>query len=139
MNLTIFILIAFLLIAALYLIVFSLIIKVNKLSSKMANISYDDVNLLINELKELLTESERVAESLDNSIAEKESILEDINDLIDRKLERLESATINNVQEMNLKDKIINLSNSGKNEYEIAKNLGISVTEVNLVLKMNNG
>jgi len=139
MNLTIFILIAFLLIAALYLIVFSLIIKVNKLSSKMANISYDDVNLLINELKELLTESERVAESLDNSIAEKESILEDMNDLIDRKLERLESATINNVQEMNLKDKIINLSNSGKNEYEIAKNLGISVTEVNLVLKMNNG
>jgi DNA-binding transcriptional regulator GbsR (MarR family) len=137
-----------------------LIVKIKKVEKKLVNVSYEDVKLITESLKDLIVESEKVSDRLENSIKEKEGVLEDLIALIDDKLKRLEdidetrhfkgsevndildiksSGDMNirdvNLTGMSLKEKVIYLSRSGSSPAEIAKKLGISVTEVSLVLK----
>ncbi|MGA1847009.1 DUF6115 domain-containing protein [Deferribacter abyssi] len=136
MNYNLILIIAFLLIGILYVFVFILLIKLKSIEKKLIDVSYEDVQIIINELKELLVESERVSEQIDNNLKEKEALLEDLVDLIDAKINRLEVISSSVPSEKDLKSQIIALYKSGKNVSEIAKDLNISVTEVNLVLKL---
>ncbi|BAI79928.1 hypothetical protein DEFDS_0434 [Deferribacter desulfuricans SSM1] len=138
MNFSLILIIAFVLIGILYLFCLVLFLKIKQIEQKLVDISYDEVNLLVNELRELIIESERVSEKLDNGIREKESLLEDLVDLVDAKLNRYEMLESNLEKEKSLKDKILQLHKSGKSMSEIAKELDVSVTEVNLVIKLLN-
>ncbi|MCX8083398.1 MAG: hypothetical protein N3C60_00530 [Calditerrivibrio sp.] len=161
MNLAPFIIILFVLNLLLLLIIAYLLLKIKELSKKVINVSYDDVKLITENLKDLIVESEKVSEKLESSIKEKEAVLEDLVDLIDAKLRRLEHinvsggynqiADLDKVEDtavirtttiadadlsgMSLREKVVYLSKNGVTPMEIAKRLGISVTEVNLVLK----
>lgn len=160
MNLTPFLIILFLLNFVILFILMYLFIKIKSINRKMIDVSYDDVKLITETLKDLVVESEKVSEKLENSIKEKEGILEDLVSLIDSKLKRLESIDFvqqrelgaqevedivdirgrQNISEislngMSLREKVIFLSRNGMNVTDIAKKLGISVTEVNLVIK----
>ncbi|ADR18857.1 hypothetical protein Calni_0946 [Calditerrivibrio nitroreducens DSM 19672] len=143
-----------------------LFLKFKSLQRKLVDVSYDDVKVITDTLKDLVVESEKVSEKLDISIKEKEALLEDLVDLIDAKLKRLEQLgsantvnipDTNNVEDsvslsfnnstltnktgnfdlsgMSLKEKVVFLSQNGMAPVDVAKRLGISVTEVNLVLK----
>lgn len=91
---------------------------------------------MIEQLKELIIESERVSENLDAEITKKENLLEDLSALVDEKLDKYASITNVNQKEKKLSEKIKDLHNKGLSPAEIAKELCISVTEVNLVIKM---
>ncbi|KAA0257098.1 hypothetical protein FHQ18_11050 [Deferribacter autotrophicus] len=136
MNYSLILIIAFLLIGILYIFIFILLVKLKSIEKKLIDISYEDVQIIVNDLKELLVESERVSEQIDNNLREKEALLEDLVDLIDAKINRLEAISSSVPSEKDLKSQIIALYKSGKNVSEIAKDLNISVTEVNLVLKL---
>lgn len=160
MNPTPFLIILFLLNLMVMFILMYIIIKLKSINKKMANVSYEDVKLITETLKDLVIESERVSERIENSVKEKESLLEDLVALVDSKLKRLESIDVNyqqniinkevedrvdinfsnnineiNLSGMSLKEKVVYLSRNGATPTDIAKRLGISVTEVNLVLK----
>lgn len=160
MNLTPFLIMLFILNFVVLFILMYLFMKIKSISRKMMDVSYDDVKLITETLKDLVVESEKVSEKLENSIKEKEGILEDLVSLIDSKLKRLESADFVQQRElgvqevedivdirgrqsiseislngMSLREKVIFLSRNGMNVTDIAKKLGISVTEVNLVIK----
>lgn len=91
---------------------------------------------IINHLKSIIIESERVSDKIDNTLKEKESLLEDLSDIIDAKLEKLYSYTEKLPETKSLKENIIALFKSGKTPVEIARQLEISITEINIVLKM---
>lgn len=166
MNLTPFLIILFVLNFLMLFLIAYLFLKLKSLEKKLVNVSYDDVKLITDTLKDLVVESEKVSEKLDISIKEKEAILEDLVDLIDAKLKRLEQLNNSNsynvtstddiedkvnltysqqhqnnqvknfdLTGMSLREKVIFLSQNGLQPVDVAKRLGISVTEVNLVLK----
>jgi len=162
MNFTPFIIILFSLNFLMLFLIAYLFFNIKVLKNKLINVSYEDVKLITETLKDLIVESEKVSEKLDMSIKEKEALLEDLVDLIDAKLKRLEQ--INNsdhlsldnfddkisitytqqntnqakdfdLSGMSLREKVIFLSQNGLQPVDVAKRLGISITEVNLVLK----
>ncbi len=166
MNLTPFLIILFVLNFLMLFLIAYLFLKIKSIQRKLVNVSYEDVKLITDTLKDLVVESEKVSEKLDISIKEKEAILEDLVDLIDAKLKRLEQVNSSNsynlsgtdivednitltytqpqqnsqmknfdLSGMSLREKVIYLSQNGLSPVDVAKRLGISVTEVNLVLK----
>ena len=136
MNLSLFLILTFLLIGINFLISFYLISKINTLKSFIYKNNLQELPLIIENLKELIIESERVSEKLDGEISRKEALLEDLSVLVDEKLNKYTSFAHSNENEKSLKDKIIEMYNKGISQVEIAKELGISVTEVNLVIKI---
>jgi rRNA maturation endonuclease Nob1 len=111
-------------------------IKLKKTENLLISVSYEDIRILVEELKELLKESERVSEELSAQIREKEEILENLIDLTEAKLNRLENLTLSSEREMSLKEKIFALHKQDKTSQQIAKQLNISVAEVNLAIKL---
>jgi DNA-directed RNA polymerase specialized sigma24 family protein len=96
----------------------------------------DNIPIIIDQLKELIIESERVSEKLDSAISEKEQLLEDINALVEDKLNRLHNIINSDTKEKNIRERIKELHLQGLTPAEIAKKLQISITEVNLVIKI---
>jgi hypothetical protein len=110
--------------------------KVRRLEKKLIEVTPSDLYPFIEELRELVIESERVAIKLENSIRERESVLEDLSVLTDSKIEtysRVAEQPKEVKAEKTLKDKIKDLADSGESDAEIAKELGISITEVKIV------
>lgn len=136
MNLSLFLILLFLLVGISYLLIFYLISKINKFSKFIYKNNLSELPLMIEQLKELIIESERVSENLDMEITKKENLLEDLNALVDEKLNKYASITNANQKEKKLSEKIKDLYNKGLSPAEIAKELCVSVTEVNLVIKM---
>ena len=83
-----------------------------------------------------MIESERVSEELSGQIREKEEMLENLVDLTEAKLNRLEKITVSSDKELSLKEQIAALHRQGYNSSQIAKELNISIAEVNLALKL---
>jgi len=136
MNLPLFLILLFLLVGINYLILFYLISKINRLDKFIYKNNLNELPLIIEQLKELIIESERVSENLDMEITRKENLLEDLSVLVDEKLNKYASITSTNKEEKKLSEKIKDLYNKGLSPMEIAKELCVSVTEVNLVIKM---
>lgn len=136
MNLSLFLILLFLLVGISYLLIFYLISKINKFSKFIYKNNLSELPLMIEQLKELIIESERVSENLDMEITKKENLLEDLSALVDEKLNKYASITNVNQKEKKLSEKIKDLHNKGLSPAEIAKELCVSVTEVNLVIKM---
>lgn len=83
--------IAFLLICVLFIFLLFAISKINSLHKKVTDVSPKDLYPFMEELRELVIESERVADKLEDSVRQKEEMLEDISSMIEDKLKRLET------------------------------------------------
>ncbi|ADD69613.1 hypothetical protein Dacet_2863 [Denitrovibrio acetiphilus DSM 12809] len=157
---------AFLLICILFILLLIAISKINSLHKKITDVSPNDLYPFMEEMRELVIESERVADKLEDSVRQKEELLEDISSLIDEKLKRLESfedapppvykpqsgysedtyePAMNHVRQpekpkgTGIRDKISELVRSGLSDSDIASKLGVSVTEVQIVKRMDLG
>lgn len=136
MNITLILVLILLLLGINFLILFYVVTKVKSMSKFIYKNDLDNIPIIIDQLKELIIESERVSEKLDSAINEKEQLLEDINALVEDKLNRLHNIINSDTKEKNIREKIKELHLQGLTPAEIAKKLEISVTEVNLVIKI---
>lgn len=136
MNITLILVLILLLLGINFLILFYVVTKVKSMSKFIYKNDLDNIPIIIDQLKELIIESERVSEKLDSAINEKEQLLEDINALVEDKLNRLHNIINSDTKEKNIRERIKELHLQGLTPAEIAKKLEISVTEVNLVIKI---
>lgn len=164
MGNTIAILLSYILNFVLILVVISLIIRLKRVERSLVNFTPTEAYAIMENMREMVSESEQIADSLESSIKQREAVLEDLSDLVDEKIKRLNSIVstggavdikeksqniVNNVRnesinenkidnnsEYDIKSKIISSYKSGRSESEIAKELGISVTEVRLVVSL---
>jgi len=160
--------IAFLLICFLFIFLLIAISKINSLHRKVTDVSPKDLYPFMEELRELVIESERVADKLEDSVKQKEEMLEDISSMIEEKLQRLETiqdddqpaATYTPARNfhqpdepvrpkplhqpersagLSIRDKITEMVSLGLSDSDIAAKLGISTTEVQIVKRMDIG
>jgi predicted type IV restriction endonuclease len=137
MNISVILIVAFLLLLVLFLLNIFLTLRIKRLEAKFVDISYNDLRILVDELKDLIIESERVAEHIDDNIEKKESVLEDLSALVESKLNRLENIIQKNSDEISIKEKILTLNKEGNSSTDIAKKVGVPLAEVNLILKLH--
>jgi uncharacterized protein YoxC len=83
--------IAFLLICVLFIFLLITISKINSIHKKVTDVSPNDLYPFMEEMRELVIESERVADKLEDAVRQKEEMLEDLAALVDEKLKRLET------------------------------------------------
>jgi ATP/maltotriose-dependent transcriptional regulator MalT len=83
--------IAFLLICVLFIFMLITISKINSIHKKVTDVSPNDLYPFMEEMRELVIESERVADKLEDAVRQKEEMLEDLAALVDEKLKRLET------------------------------------------------
>lgn len=134
MSMTTHVLILYSVILFALLLIIPLLGKVRRLEKKLVDVDPKDLYPFIEEMRELLVESERVADALEDSLREKESTLEDLNAIIDGKLERYQQIIYKSPDEKPLRNKIAEMHDSGMSAAEISRKLQISLTEVNIVL-----
>ena len=99
MNHDLLLIIVFLIIAVLFTLQIVSVAKIKKLERKAIDFSYNDLQILIDHLKDLLIEAERVAENLELSIRQKEDLLADMAELLELKLNRLEESAYSSESE----------------------------------------
>ena len=104
---------------------------------KLVNVNYEDIQVLTEHLKDMLIESERVAEKIEFEIKEKEDMLADLSEVLELKLIRMEDLLNNSFEENNIKNTVREMSKKKLGVVDIAKRLGISSAEVELMLKFN--
>ena len=155
--------IAFILICTLFIFLLIAISKINGLHKKVTDVNPNDLYPFMEELRELVIESERVADKLEDAVRQKEELLEDLSALLDDKLKRLE--TIDDIPEPsitytpssvasappilpeqpieirqspagNMRSRITDMVQRGHSDIEIAAKLGVSTTEVLIVKQM---
>ena len=175
MGNTLIILLSYILNFILIILIISLIIRIRNVERKLINFSPTEAYSILENMHEMVLESQRLADSLEAAIKSKEAVLEDLSDLVDEKILRYEkisgekytykqpekkepvkntvlevkkeaAANIQKIKEQeqlkqpetkkDLKSKILELSNSGKASIDIARELGISITEVQLALRL---
>lgn len=175
MGNTLIILLSYILNFILIILIISLIIRIRNVERKLINFSPTEAYSILENMHEMVLESQRLADSLEAAIKSKEAVLEDLSDLVDEKILRYEkisgekytykqpekkepvkntvpevkkeaAANIQKIREQeqlkqpetkkDLKSKILELSNSGKASIDIARELGISITEVQLALRL---
>lgn len=151
MGNTLAILLSYILNFVLILVVISLIIRIKNVERKLVNFTPTEAYAIMENMQAMVTESEQIADNLDSSIKQREAVLEDLSDLVDEKIARLNSMMNDGKAQVkknddnysidlntkdDIKSKIISYYNGGKSETEIAKELGISVTEVRLAVSL---
>lgn len=189
MGNTLIILLGYIITFILILVIISLLLRIRKIERKLINFSPTEAYAIMENMHEMVSESSRIADSLDAAIKQKEAVLEDLSDLVDEKLKIYERITSNqehvnipyrknevskkqeedefisseklikesiNKQQIKLqqmpaqsskqvndsdnkvdkKSRIIAMNKEGRQDIEIAKELGISVTEVQLALRL---
>jgi ATP/maltotriose-dependent transcriptional regulator MalT len=153
--------IAFLLICVMFIMLLIAFTKIINIQKRLADVSPKDLYPFMEELRELVIESERIADKLEDSISKKEDLLEDISTLAEDKLRRLESIKVPDEkpilkqyyamqqkevqpqaggysqEPLTMRDRIAELIRSGLPDTEIASRLGISTTEVQIVRKLD--
>lgn len=189
MGNTLIILMGYILTFILILVIISLLLRIRKIERKLINFSPTEAYAIMENMREMVAESSRLADSLEAAIKQKEAVLEDLSDLVDEKLLRYERASstkekVNrnfqqeavpverktneyvssetlikesiskqniktepvNIQpvksgndadsKLDKKSRIIAMHNEGKSDAQISRELGISITEVQLALKL---
>lgn len=156
--------IAFFLICVLFILLLIAFTKLNTMQKRLTDVSPKDLYPFLEELRELVIESERIADKLEDNIKKKEELLEDITSLAEDKLKRLETIddrqlplnthsygyqrpvqqTAQPIQDvrqsaqMSIRDRISDLIAIGMTDTQIATELGISTTEVQIIRKLEN-
>jgi hypothetical protein len=109
-----------------------LFIKVRRLEAKTLDISVNDVVVYSELLRDLLAESELVAEKLDTAIREREEALEDLGSLLDARISRLKELSGENAPE-ELQKQVQRLIREGRTKNEVSRLLNMSLTEIELL------
>lgn len=171
MGNTLIILLSYVLNFILIILIISLLLRIRRVERTLINFSPTEAYSIMENMHEMVLESQRLADSLEASIKAREAVLEDLSDLVDEKIlryeklsgekfsgipkekkevkgEQLHLETILNRQESkqeqimqqdnkkDLKTKILSLNAAGKSSIDIARELGISITEVQLALRL---
>lgn len=177
MGNTLIILLSYILIFILIILIVSMLLRIRNVEKKLINFSSAEAYSIMENMHEMVLESQRLADSLEAAIKAREAVLEDLSDLVDEKIRRYEKITgekytapmenqkeddeeqinletvLNNREEVkekvipknqivqteskkDLKSKIISLDAEGKSNIDIARELGISITEVQLALRL---
>jgi DNA-binding NarL/FixJ family response regulator len=102
------------------------------------NVTANDLMVYSEILRELLAESERVAEKLDAAIREREDALEDVGALLDARISRMKEFSGENAPE-ELKLQVARLIREGRTKNEVARLLNMSVTEIELLSAIGRG
>jgi hypothetical protein len=123
-----FAVLAFIVYAAL---IAALWLKMSRLERKLLDVNASDVIIYAEQLREILSESERVAERLDVAIREREGVLEDLGSLIDARIARLKG-----LESLQGDEDVVKLLNQGRTKQEIARLLNMTVTEVEILSAM---
>ena len=95
MGNTVIILLGYILTFILILVIISLLLRIRKIERKLINFSPTEAYVIMENMREMVAESSRIADSLDAAIKQKEAVLEDLSDLVDEKLIRFERANKN--------------------------------------------
>lgn len=165
--------VAFMLICVMFIMLLIAFTKLHNIRKCIGDVKPKDMYPFLEELRELVIESERVADKLEDAISKKEAMLEDISSLAEDKLKRLE--TIRDVptaprgqaapnfyaqpqmtaqetlqlnqpihefiaeqkQGLTISDRISDMIQIGMSDAQIASELGISTTEVQIVRKLD--
>lgn len=133
---TFIILVSYFLILILIGLIISLILRIRKLERQLINFSPTEAYAIMENMHEVVAESERLASDLENSIKDREAILEDLSDIVDEKLARLDKIIKSSPEEQNIRMQIIQLYNMGISDMDIARRLNISLTEVRIALSL---
>ncbi|MDE7169731.1 MAG: hypothetical protein K2N67_05995 [Mucispirillum sp.] len=136
MGNTMVILLGYVLNFILIIVIISLLLRIRNIERKLINFTPTEAYAIMESMREMTTESESIADTLERSIKERESVLEDLSDLVDEKIARLDKILSKDSDERDIKSKIISLFKHGKSEADIARELGISVTEVRLAVSL---
>ncbi len=131
-------LLLFILIFILIILIVSLLLRIRNLEKKLINFTPTEAYTIMETMRDMVIESERVADKLDIAIKDRESVLEDLSDLVDEKIIRLDRIIDKKEDEKDKKSMIIELSRQGYDEAEIARRLGISVAEVTISLNLTS-
>lgn len=115
----------------------NLLLRVRNLESRLMDFTPTEAYTIMENMREMVIESGRVADKLEESIKLREAALEDLSVLVDEKIARLYNMLENNPAERDLKQKIYELYSHGLSETDIAVRLGISVMEVRLAVNMS--
>lgn len=115
----------------------NLLLRVRNLESRLMDFTPTEAYAIMENMREMVIESGRVADKLEESIKLREAALEDLSVLVDEKVARLYNMLENNPAERDLKQKIYELYSHGLSETDIAARLGISVMEVRLAVNMS--
>ena len=137
MNYTVIHVLFFLFIAIIFILLFYCFSRIRFMERKLVNVNYEDIQVLTEHLKDMLIESERVAETIEFEIKEKEDMLADLSEVLELKLIRMEDLLNNSFEENNIKNTVREMSKQKLGVVDIAKRLGISSAEVELMLKFN--
>jgi glycine cleavage system regulatory protein len=137
MNYTVISVLFFIFLAIIFILLFYCISKVRFIEKRLIDLSYEDVQVLIEQLKDLLIEAERVAEKIDLEIKEKEDMLADLSELLELKLIRMEELVASYGEEEHIRKNILEMAKNNIKPIDIAKRLGIPSAEVELMLKFN--
>ncbi len=130
-------LLLFLLIFILILLIVSLILRIRNLEKRLVNFTPTEAYSIMENMRDMVIESERVADKLDISIKDREAVLEDLSDLVDEKIARLDKIINQDEDEKDKKSMILSLYNQGLSETEIARRLSISIAEVTISLNLS--
>lgn len=133
---TFIILVSYFLILILIGLIISLLLRIRKLERQLINFSPTEAYAIMENMHEVVAESEHLANSLENSIKDREAILEDLSDIVDEKLARLDKIIKSSPEEQNIRSDVIRLYNMGVNDIDIARRLNISLTEVRIALSL---
>lgn len=171
MGNTLIILLSYILNFILIILIVSLLLRIRNVERKLINFSPTEAYSIMENMHEMVLESQRLADSLEASIKAREAVLEDLSDLVDEKILRYEHVTgekfskIKNEKKevkseqihletvlkkqetlkeqinkqdskKDLKTNILSLNAEGKSSIDIARELGISITEVQLALRL---
>lgn len=136
MGMTTLMLLGYILIFILIILIISLLLRIKSIEKRLVNFSPTEAYSIMETMRDMVIESERVADSLDSSIKAREAVLEDLSDLADEKVARLDKVISGNIREQDIKSRIIELYEGGEHESDIARQLGVSVTEVRMSINM---
>ncbi len=131
MNFNLLLMTILILLIILFIMMINLMFRVKRLEERSLDISARDVAAFTEQMREVLVESERIAEQLDTAIKERESVLEDLGDLVDARIARLKEFSTEDDNDMH--SQVFRLLMQGRTNQEIARILNISVAEVELI------
>lgn len=139
MGTTTLMLLGYILIFILIVLIISLILRIRNIEKKLINFTPTEAYAIMQTMRDMVIESERVADKLDSAIKDREAVLEDLSYLTDEKIARLDGIIDKNAEEKDKKSMVLALYREGLDEAEIARRIGISVTEVRIAVNLSAG
>ncbi len=129
-------LLLFCLLLVLILLIAWLLYRIKNIEQRLVNFTPTEAYSIMENMRDMVQMSEQVADKLDNAIKHREEVLEDLCDLVDEKMARLTTTVNVNHREMDINTTILTMSEDGLSDTEIARELGISVTEVKMSINL---